>query len=176
METITSNHGDTHSKYYTQTRSSNHTFRSSSIFRGCHLPRTHRELLTVSQSVSLGVEPHLGLMTRYLLPFDRVTVLFLCGVLSNERTVLSFVYATGPRQRSISRVRVPLDSWPYFTVSDLKLPFSSPPTTRRVTVEIFEPAFTQMWPRNIPRVALYSLCADRTENSAFPVLCVDWLS
>jgi hypothetical protein len=27
--------------------------------------------LTVSQSVSLGVEPHLGLMTRYLLLFDR---------------------------------------------------------------------------------------------------------
>jgi hypothetical protein len=26
--------------------------------------------LTVSQSVSLGVEPHLGLLTRYLLLFD----------------------------------------------------------------------------------------------------------
>jgi hypothetical protein len=26
--------------------------------------------LTVSQSVSLVVEPHLGLMTRYLLPLD----------------------------------------------------------------------------------------------------------
>jgi hypothetical protein len=26
--------------------------------------------LTVSQSVSLGVEPHLGLMSRYLLLFD----------------------------------------------------------------------------------------------------------
>jgi hypothetical protein len=25
----------------------------------------------------------------------------------------------------------------YFTVSDLRLPFSSPPTTRRVTVEVF---------------------------------------
>jgi hypothetical protein len=29
--------------------------------------------LTVSQSVSLGVEPHLGLMTRYLLLFDRLS-------------------------------------------------------------------------------------------------------
>jgi hypothetical protein len=29
-----------------------------------------------------------------------------------------------------SRVRVPLDLWPYFTVSDLRLPFSSPPTTQ----------------------------------------------
>jgi hypothetical protein len=30
-----------------------------------------------------------------------------------------------------------LDSWEYFTASDLRLPFSSPPTTRRVTVEVF---------------------------------------
>jgi hypothetical protein len=28
--------------------------------------------LTVSQSVSLGVEPHVGLMTRYLLIFERL--------------------------------------------------------------------------------------------------------
>jgi hypothetical protein len=65
----------------------------------------------------------------------------LWGALSDERTGLSFVYAAGPRQRSISRVRGSRDSGPYFTVSDLRLPFSSPPTTRRVTVEVFEPAF-----------------------------------
>jgi hypothetical protein len=35
---------------------------------------------------------------------------------------------------------VPWDSRPHFTVSDLRLPFSSPPTTRRVTVEVFDPA------------------------------------
>jgi hypothetical protein len=33
--------------------------------------------------------------------------------------------AAGPRQRGQSWVRVPLDSWPYFTVSDSRLPFSS---------------------------------------------------
>jgi hypothetical protein len=38
----------------------------------------------------------------------------------------------------LSRVRVPWDLRPYFTVSDLRLPFSSPPTTRRVTVEVFD--------------------------------------
>jgi hypothetical protein len=32
--------------------------------------------LTVSQSVSLGVEPHPGLMTRYLLLFDRYGLCF----------------------------------------------------------------------------------------------------
>jgi hypothetical protein len=37
--------------------------------------------------------------------------------------------------------------WPTrsnFTLSDLRLPFSSPPTTRRVTVEVFDPAPTLM--------------------------------
>jgi hypothetical protein len=37
-----------------------------------------------------------------------------------------------------------LDSRPYFTVSDLRLPFSSPPTTRRVTVDVFDPASTRV--------------------------------
>jgi hypothetical protein len=33
--------------------------------------------LTVSQSVSLGVEPHLGLMTRYLILFDSYGLVYL---------------------------------------------------------------------------------------------------
>jgi hypothetical protein len=33
--------------------------------------------LTVSQSVSLGVEPHLRLMTRYLLLFDSYGLVFI---------------------------------------------------------------------------------------------------
>jgi hypothetical protein len=56
---------------------------------------------------------------------------------------LSFTIDAGPRQRSHPRVRVPWDSRPYFTVSDSRFPFSSPPTTRRVTVEVFEPASTR---------------------------------
>jgi hypothetical protein len=35
---------------------------------------------------------------------------------------LSFPIAAGPRQRSYFQVQVPRDSWPHFTVSDLKLP------------------------------------------------------
>jgi hypothetical protein len=73
-----------------------------------------------------------------------IMVLFLWGALSHERTGLSFIYAANTRQRSLARVRVPWDSWPYFTVSDLRLPFSSLPTTRRVTVEVFEPASITM--------------------------------
>jgi hypothetical protein len=64
--------------------------------------------LTISQLVSLGVQPHLRLMTRCLLLLDSYGL--LCGALSDERTGLSFVYAAGPRQRSLSRFRVPSKS------------------------------------------------------------------
>jgi hypothetical protein len=46
--------------------------------------------LTVSQSVSLGVEPNLELLTRDYL-FFKVTVLSFAGALSDERSGLSFV-------------------------------------------------------------------------------------
>jgi hypothetical protein len=65
------------------------------------------------------------------------------GVLSDERTSLSFTIAAGARQHSNSWVRVPWDSRPYFTLSDSRLPSSSPPTTRRAAVEVFEPAPTR---------------------------------
>jgi hypothetical protein len=62
--------------------------------------------LTVSQSVSLGVEPPVGLMTRYLLHSDSYGLVFW-GAHSDERMGLSFVYAADPRQLSLTRVRVP---------------------------------------------------------------------
>jgi hypothetical protein len=65
-----------------------------------------------------------------------VTFLFPWGALSDKRTGLSSVCAAGPCQRSLSRVLASWDLRPYFTVSDLRLPFSSPPTTRRVTVGV----------------------------------------
>jgi hypothetical protein len=55
-----------------------------------------------------------------------------------------FYICCWPCQRSLSRVRVPWDLRLYFTVSDLRLPFSSPPTTRRFTVEVFGPASTRV--------------------------------
>jgi hypothetical protein len=68
-----------------------------------------------------------------------VAGLLMWDSLSDERTGLSFRDAAGPRQRSHSRVRVPWCSWPYCIVSDSRLPFSSPPTTHRATVEVFDP-------------------------------------
>jgi hypothetical protein len=74
---------------------------------------------------------------------QRVAGLLMWGALSDERTGLSFTIAAGPRQRSHSRVRVPWESRPYFTVSDSRLHFSSPPTTRTATVEVLDPASTR---------------------------------
>jgi hypothetical protein len=53
---------------------------------------------------------------------------------------LSFSIAAGPRQCIHSRIRVLCDWRSDFTVSDSRLPFLSPPTTRRATVEVFDPA------------------------------------
>jgi hypothetical protein len=47
--------------------------------------------LTISQSVSLGVEPHLGRMTRYLLLFDSYG-LVLCGTPSLTRGRVCLLY------------------------------------------------------------------------------------
>jgi hypothetical protein len=52
------------------------------------------------------------------------------GELSDERTDLPFTISAGSRQRSHSWVIVPRDSWPYFTVSDSRLPQPGGPGPR----------------------------------------------
>jgi hypothetical protein len=76
---------------------------------------------------------------------------------------LSFTIAAGPHQCSRFRVRVPWDSRPYFTLLDLKFPLSSPPTTRRVTVEVFDPTPTRVTPPGLGS-SLYSLGTETTEK------------
>jgi hypothetical protein len=74
---------------------------------------------SVGQSV-LASSTHLELTTRFILL--SVAGLLMWGALSDDRKGLPFTIVAGPRQRSHSRVRVPRDSWPYFTVSDSRLP------------------------------------------------------
>jgi hypothetical protein len=78
-----------------------------------------------SASLSWNKAPIWGLRPDF---YYRRTVagLLMWGALSDGRTGLSFTIAAGPCQRSHSLVRAPLDSRPYSTVSDLRLPISSP--------------------------------------------------
>jgi hypothetical protein len=97
-------------------------------------------------------------MTRYLLLFDSYG-LDLWGALSDERTGLSFVQAAGPWQLSLSRDRVPWYSRQHFTVSDLRLPFLSPPTSRRkvTTSELVSVITPRLEPRRKQRLFLVIL-------------------
>jgi hypothetical protein len=125
--------------------------------------------LTVSQSVSLGIEPHLGPTTRYLFLSYSYVLVSVGRPLWWEDG--SFVFATGPCQRSLSRVLVPWDLRPYFTVSDLRLPILSPSTTCRVTVEVFDPASTRVT-AEICSVSdcHYIDCAPTTQKTAYTVV------
>jgi hypothetical protein len=95
--------------------------------------------LTVSRPVCLGIKHPSVAYDQILIIVRQLRVLSMWGSLSDERSGLSFTTAAGPRH---SGVRVPWVSRPYFTVPDSQLPFSSPPTTRRVTAEVFDPAST----------------------------------
>jgi hypothetical protein len=96
-------------------------------------------ITTDGQSVSLSWNkaPAWGLRTDFYY-CEIVAGLLMWGALSDKRTGLSFTIVPGPRQRRHFRVRLLWDSLPYFTVSDSRLPFPSPPATRRVTVEVFD--------------------------------------
>jgi hypothetical protein len=98
---------------------------------------------TVSRPVCLGIKHPSGAYDQIFITVRQVAGFLMWGALSDERTGLSLSIAAGPRQRSHSRVRVSWDSRPYFTVSYSRLPFSSPPTTTRATVEVFDPASTR---------------------------------
>jgi hypothetical protein len=107
-------------------------------------PESEFYITTDGQSASLSWnKAHIWGLRPDFYYCQTVAGLLMWGALSDERTGLSFTIAAGPRQRSHSRVRVPSDSRPYFTVSDSRLPFSSSPTTRRATVEVFDLASAQ---------------------------------
>jgi hypothetical protein len=85
--------------------------------------KSHCDWGSVSQSVSKSwCRAPCGGHDQIFITVWQLRSSSLSGALSDERTGLSFVHAAGPCQRSISRVRVPWDSWPYFTVYYFKWP------------------------------------------------------
>jgi hypothetical protein len=125
--------------------------------------------LMISWPVYLGVKSHLGPKTRFLLLSNSCGFVDVgCPLCQDDRSVI--YNCCWLCQHSDFWVWVLRDSWPYFTVSDLRfpqpegpgprlyppgtgwlsytpkqwVPFSSPPMTRMVTVEVFTPASTGM--------------------------------
>jgi hypothetical protein len=80
---------------------------------------------TVSRPVCLAIKHPSGAYDQIFNYCQTDADLLMWGALCDKRTGLSFTIAAGPRQRSYSRVRVPLDPRPYFTVSDSRLFFWS---------------------------------------------------
>jgi hypothetical protein len=107
-------------------------------------------------------------MTRYLLLFDCYSLVF-CGASSRQRGRDCLLYMLLPLAIAVFfRVRIPWNSRPYFTLSDLRLSLSSPPTTRRVTVEVFDPASSLVFTSSVGLgSSLPSFGADPTENTAY---------
>jgi hypothetical protein len=127
--------------------------------------------MTYSQSVSLSWNkaPIWGLRPDFYY-CQTVAGLLMWGAHSGERTGLSFTIAAGPRQCSHSRVRVEWDTLHYLTLSGSKLPFLSPPTIRRVTLEVFDPASTRHGLNSHSRTPLYSGDTDH-ETQKTQLLC-----
>jgi hypothetical protein len=100
--------------------------------------------LTAHRPVCSGIKHPSGAYDQILITVRQLWVCWF-GALPDERMGLSFRIAAGPRQCSHCRVWVRWDSRPHFTVSDWRLPFSSPPMTCSVTVEVFDPASTWEW-------------------------------
>jgi hypothetical protein len=103
---------------------------------------------TVSRPVCLGTNHSSVGLRPDLYYCQTVPGLLMWGALSDERTGLSFIIAAGPRQRSHFWVRVPQNSWPYFTVSDSRLPQPGGPGPR-----IYNPPGTGLLFRRLLRLA-----------------------
>jgi hypothetical protein len=125
---------------------------------------------SVSQSVSLGVEAHLGLMTRFLLLFRSYGLVFVKRPLWREDGCL--LYMLLALASTVFLGSEPLGLATIFYCLRFETNFSSPPTTRRITVEVFDPAPTRAELSVIFAFSLYRLGSDLTKNTS--LLHIRW--
>jgi hypothetical protein len=136
---------------------------------------------SVGQSVLLS-SPHLGPKTRFLLPVDswcgapsltrgRVSRLqFLLprasAVILKSVSLYSLRFETPPTFRARSPYLYPPGTrWPSYTPKHWS-PFSSPPTTRRATVEVFEPTSTRGLKHEVLETNIWKIVSYLTGNTA----------
>jgi hypothetical protein len=113
--------------------------------------------LTVGQSVSLGVEPHLGPITRYLLPFDSYGLVSVGRPLWwEDRSVFLESKSLGTRDHILHSqiwdfpfrrfLRLAGSRWRYSTPSPLQcihFPYKPSVRTTQKTVSIVECVYTR---------------------------------
>jgi hypothetical protein len=85
-------------------------------------PESHITTDGQSASLSWNKAPVWGLRPHFYY-CQTVAGLLMWDALSDGRTGLSFTNCSWPSPAQYFRVRVPWDSWPYFTLPDWRLPF-----------------------------------------------------
>jgi hypothetical protein len=99
--------------------------------------------MTVSQPVSLGVDPHLGLMTRYLLLFDSYGFAF-CGAPSLTRGRVCLLYMVLALASAVFLGSESLGTRDHILLSQIwDFPFVASYDLQGHTVEVFDPASTR---------------------------------
>jgi hypothetical protein len=125
---------------------------------------------TVSRLVCLGIKHPSGAYDQAFITVRQLRACW-CGT-------LSFTITPCPLQDNHFRVRVPWDSWPYFTFSELRHLITSSPTTRKVRVEVFEPASTRESESINYVSSLYNFGANRiqitTANGSSTIPCLSF--